>query len=268
MARRRFKRRGYTTRRRGLTRRRYKRYPKKLYIQRRTNNSRIGGFFRHLALGGFPTKKTVALRYVEEFTLDPADATTASYVFRINNVYDPNLTGGGHQPMFYDNYSTLYSKYKVNSATISFRCMDNHVVNVATPNLVDGTNVGDNQYYAANQRASRMFIVKDEQANDYTTKINTLIEEGSKNLKWCFNPQNTSKSMTTLRMKCAPHQLCNLNFKDNSLEALIGGGPTRECYFICGVDSMPNRNSDPMVYQVIITYNVTFFDFKQNQSEN
>lgn len=268
MARPRRPRRGYVTR--------VRRYNRRALRSRFTARRRRMPIYRtlatryrkHLALGGFPTKRTVALRYVEDFTLNPGDASTSTYVFRLNNIFDPNYNFGGHQPMYFDNYSTLYSKYKVNYATISFRCLDNHIVNVATPNLVDGTNIGDNQYYKSNERAVRMFIIKDESPTDYNGKINTLIEEGSKNTVWKFAPQNTTGYLHTLKMKCWPHRLMNLNFKDSSLEASVTGAPTREAYFICGVDSMPNSNADSMNYQAIITYNVTFFDFKQNQTEN
>lgn len=225
-------------------------------------------FYRHLALGGFPTRKTVALRYVEDFSLNPGDASTVVQVFRANSLYDPNYTGGGHQPMFFDNYSNLYGKYKVNYATISFRCTDQQITNVSFSNQVNGTTTSDTSYFAANERSVRMFLIKDEAVNDYTGKINTLIEEGSKNMKWKFAPQNTAGRINTLTMRCYPHRLCNLNYKDNSLEAAVTTNPSREAFFICGVDSMPNTNADSMNFQVIITYNVTFFDFKQNQTEN
>lgn len=170
--------------------------------------------------------------------------------------------------MFFDNYKALYGKYKVNYATVTFVCISNHIVNVATPNLVEGTNIGDNQYYTNNERAARMWILNDVTPTDYPSDIDNLIEEGNKNFKWKYAPQNTSGGMHKLRYRCYPHKLQNLSFNDNTLSSTTSTGPANECYFICGVDSMPGVNADSMRYQVIITYNVTFFDFIGNQTQN
>lgn len=39
--------------------------------------------------------------------------TPAAYQYRINSLFDPDLTGGGHQPLGFDQYATLYNKYRV-----------------------------------------------------------------------------------------------------------------------------------------------------------
>lgn len=260
------RRRGYRTRFRG----RYNR-------RRRLNMSRsvlplarlrIRPSRYRLPIGGFPSRRTTVLRYVEDFSLDPGNATNAVQVFSSNNLYDPNYSGGGHQPMYFDNYAQLYSKYKVNSATITFICLSNHIVNTSTESVTSGTSSGTNQFFAANERAARMFILMDNSPTDYPTKLDTLIEEGNPKLRWKYAPQNTSGRMHKVVQRCIPHKLLNLSFKDDTLSALTGAGPSNQIYFICGVDSMPNANADAMRYQVIITYNVTFFDFIQNQTQN
>nr|QXP07611.1 MAG: putative capsid protein [Arizlama virus] len=214
------------------------------------------------AIGGFPISKTVRLRYVEDFTLNPSLGGNATYLFRANGVYDPNATTGGHQPMFYDNYTQLYSRYRVNWSTITFIACDTHMVNTT------GGAVGITQYYAANERASRMFIIRDQTTSDFSSSLNTLIEEGNRNFKWRFAPQTTTGSMPKLRMSVTPHKLLNLSKRDDSLSALTSTVPLNQCYFIVGVDNMPEKDADVMTYQAIITYNVTFFDLIKNQTQN
>jgi len=52
------------------------------------------------------------LIYCDTKTVSPG--TSSDYhVFRLNNCYDPDYTGGGHQPAFFDRWTALYEKYKV-----------------------------------------------------------------------------------------------------------------------------------------------------------
>lgn len=41
----------------------------------------------------------------------------AENVFRINSLFDPNLTGGTHQPYGFDQFAALYRRYRVNAIT-------------------------------------------------------------------------------------------------------------------------------------------------------
>lgn len=71
-------------------------------------------------LGGFDQTKTATLRYMETtLSLDPAIAGVASsYVFSGNGLYDPNITGVGHQPLGFDEWMGIYSHYTVTGFTM------------------------------------------------------------------------------------------------------------------------------------------------------
>lgn len=70
-------------------------------------------------LGSFgkpsPLPKTlrVTMRYYEQFGLNPGIGTNAVYVFSGNGLYDPNITGAGHQPRGFDQLISLYDHYVV-----------------------------------------------------------------------------------------------------------------------------------------------------------
>jgi len=221
-------------------------------------------------LGNFPNTKTVALRYVDTLNLNGGPGSSAVQVFRVNNIYDPDYTGLGHQPMYRDNYAALYSKYRVNYATITMVALDTHITNTSTSNDVAGTTVTTSQYFASNERACRMFIIRDPSPSDYNTSLNTLIEEGNTNFVWRYCPQNTSGKMPTLRLGCWPHKLLSCNKKDVLLNSNMDEGPNSEAYFVCGVTDLGSSgtNPDTMAFQFIITYNVTFFDLLKNQTQN
>jgi len=221
------------------------------------------------ALGAFPQKKTVALRYIDDLTLNAGSSTIASDIYRVNSVYDPYYSTGGHQPMFHDLYSQIYEKYHVNYATIKLVCLSNHIVNTTYGTQTEGTTTGDQQFYAANERACRMFILKDTSVNDIPTALNTLIEEGSRNFRWRYVPQNLSGKMSSVKMSCNPAKQLLLSKYDDQLNSVVNNNPTAEAYFIVGCEGLGGGiNPDSLKFQVIITYNVTYYELKKNQSQN
>jgi len=233
---------------------------------RKRNFKRRGRVSRPISVG-VPNYRYAKLQYCDQIGGSiPASLSIASVYS--SSAFDPYFPFGGHQPMFYDNYATLYSKYKVNYATITMIPLSNHIVNTSTESVNEGTSTNSNQFFAANERAARMFILVDEQPADYPSDLDNLIEEGNKRMRWRFAPQNTSPYMQKLTMRAYPHKAMNLNFRDANLGAAFGSAPGRPLYFICGVDSIDGYNADQMKYQFIITYNVTLFDFIGAQAQN
>ncbi len=62
--------------------------------------------------------QTPAIRIILPWTwggsISEATAGTgALYTFAINNLFDPNFTGAGTQPISFDQYSALYARYRV-----------------------------------------------------------------------------------------------------------------------------------------------------------
>jgi len=53
------------------------------------------------------------LTYVETFTRTVSAGVNANYQFSCNGLYDPNITGTGHQPMYFDQIAALYNHYTV-----------------------------------------------------------------------------------------------------------------------------------------------------------
>lgn len=64
---------------------------------------------------GFPDSEIATIRYSDEVGI--TGGTYGQYTFRGNSAFDPDETGIGHQPMYFDTYSAVYSKYKVISSS-------------------------------------------------------------------------------------------------------------------------------------------------------
>lgn len=63
---------------------------------------------------GFPDRLGVTLKYSETFSYS-GSATPAAQVYMINSCFDPNVSGVGHQPSYYDTLQAIYARYCVTS---------------------------------------------------------------------------------------------------------------------------------------------------------
>lgn len=67
----------------------------------------------------FPYSKWATLKYSEAYiTVNPAIGAASAYVLAANDLYDPNVTGTGHQPTGFDQYMAMYNKFVVYASKI------------------------------------------------------------------------------------------------------------------------------------------------------
>lgn len=77
---------------------------------------------RKMALSApFPYSKLVKLRYSDYITLNSGIGQTAYWTFRANDLYDPDVTGVGHQPRGFDQWMNMYNKFVVIGSKITVR---------------------------------------------------------------------------------------------------------------------------------------------------
>jgi len=89
----------------------------------------------------FPTSVRRKLRYAEDnITLGAAAGVISNYIFRANDLYDPDVTGTGHQPMGFDQMMVFFDHFIVERATIRVRFVNNNMVNSTVYTRVDGNN--------------------------------------------------------------------------------------------------------------------------------
>lgn len=67
-----------------------------------------------------PPKKLFKLRYTQtfQFTTGAAGVFGTAQQMRLNSLFDPDYTGGGHQPYLFDSFSPLYANYLVKKAKV------------------------------------------------------------------------------------------------------------------------------------------------------
>lgn len=76
----------------------------------------------------FPVRTQKKLPYFESaFSLTGTGGVIQQYVFSANGVYDPNITGTGHQPLGFDTMMLYYEQYTVVSSRITITCCHNGI---------------------------------------------------------------------------------------------------------------------------------------------
>jgi len=77
---------------------------------------------------GFPTLSSTPMpqsmicthKYSDIVNINPAIGSVGVHTFAANGLYDPNITGGGHQPVGFDQFTAFYNHYEVLGAKIQF----------------------------------------------------------------------------------------------------------------------------------------------------
>lgn len=69
------------------------------------------------ALQPIPQRYICKLKYAENLFLGNGATPQSVYSFNLNNLYDPNRTGTGHQPYGYDQLEKLFTGYRVFGAS-------------------------------------------------------------------------------------------------------------------------------------------------------
>lgn len=95
-----------------------------------------------MPIGGFPKTATIKLRYVGEFSLNPGLGVYSTQVYTANGMYDPNITGLGHQPSNFDKWIAQYDHYTIVGSKITCQYVPSTLSNVV-PGVL-GCLVSDN----------------------------------------------------------------------------------------------------------------------------
>jgi len=79
------------------------------------------GSLKNAARTGFPKTMAMVHRYCETISLTALAGATGRYEFSANGIFDPNITGAGHQPQFFDTLAGIYNHYVVTASKCKAR---------------------------------------------------------------------------------------------------------------------------------------------------
>lgn len=121
---------------------------------------------------GFPDRYYTKLKYIETYPDENATALPVQRIWKLNSCYDPNHTGTGHQPTYFDQLSERYRHYRVLGAHVKLV-----VTNLNPTYPLDLAHIAttlnsvsfDPESVAQNKNGSPVFTVSSEGSNNTMT---------------------------------------------------------------------------------------------------
>ena len=191
----------------------------------------------------FPPRFTKRLAYVEtSLTVTGSSGLVGNYFFSANGMFDPNVTGTGHQPMGFDQMMLMYNHYTVVSSKITVTAINNSAASV----------YGCLGCYLSPDTTS-------------ITDASTLIENGYIVWKPMY-PINTVGSIAKLNLDCnvatyfARHRNKRELLEDTELYGTAAANPTDQVYFVVCAFSDAGANTVAASITVEIEYEAIFWE--------
>lgn len=210
--------------------RRYRRYRRKRYA----TPSNV--------LGPLRTKQRAKHIYHEEFSLDPgAVGSPASYVFSCNGLYDPNITGVGHQPRGFDQLTQLYDHYVVIGAKMTV-----HAINTDTGN-------------------GNMIIAMIRDGTTVLSSPNDILEARFIKSK-VMSPEGSGKNQAQMTIKVNPNKFLGKSkpLSSSELKGSSSSNPSEQCFFhLYGIPQPSQIDTAAIWVRVRIEYETVWIEPKQ-----
>jgi hypothetical protein len=195
---------------------------------------------------GFPDRMVTKLRYVDNFNLTGAAGVVGANVFRFNSCFDPDLTGVGHQPMYFDQFAGAvgtgpYGRYRVISAKATVSFMQ------TSPPAIAATNVGPIVVGLQTSATSGL----------YATNLSGLCE--ASNSTWTqLGDKAGGNNVKSLTATYYPRRDLGVSQDDDTVSAAYNGNPSQVFHLIpWKIDTI---GAAAVTALVEIIYTVEFFD--------
>ncbi|AXH74142.1 MAG: putative capsid protein [Cressdnaviricota sp.] len=227
---------------------------RKRYTPKTGRNKRRRRFRRKLAISPrerytpfiMPNKWKCKLRYFEIFSLNPGAGTADHRVFSATGLYDPDITGAGHQPRGFDQIMQFYNHYVVIGSKATLRFMPIGATNANTS--LFGISLNDSA------TAMTSSTLEDFMETKFASKrkgIAGLVYQGS----------YTKDAMVT---KTFSHKkFFRKPANDTEFQGTASSNPTDQAYFTCSAYSPDEATDSGAVnYHVVIDYICLFTEPK------
>ncbi len=223
---------------RGRSSRKFKRRKKYGVVSKRRRRRAASRWPRRVVSTGFPKTMTTKVKYAQSLSLDPGSGgIMAVHNFSANNPYDPDVTGVGHQPMWFDEFRNIYGRARVIWSKIRWEVANNSTSNTYT-----------------------MFLQCREGATSFhsPTDFNDMRETKGVSYK-TIGPRDSTRGHGVLQQSCTlAKKVGAKNYADNNFAIDFRAGqvnPVRQVYWVMGlVPFTGTQDLDALPGQVEVTY--------------
>lgn len=184
---------------------------------------------------GFPRTIITTMRYCEYLSLNTSSAALASNTFAANGIFDPDISGVGHQPMYRDNFAAVYDNYVVLGSIFK--------VTFITDTSTRPTLVG---------------VCMDDDAT-FSTTATTRSEQNNSVQAWVA-PTASGSQEKTFTLTYSPERDLGINAGSDGtfLATGVGSNPSNLWYFIAYAQQFASAASQAVLVKVEIDYTVKF----------
>jgi len=186
----------------------------------------------------FPTATRRRLRYAENaITIGAASGIISNYIFRGNDLYDPNVTSTGHQPMGFDQMMVFFDHFIVERAVLTAR------------------------FYNLSPGANANVYVRVDGNNGGVSDPVVLLESGGCITDTIAPGPSGGGSYKTLTCSMDTAKFHGVNRSAltsmDSLQGSVGASPTDGIYFHCGC-WQPQGGTSSASVEIVIDFDAIF----------
>lgn len=217
---------------------------KSMHRRRRRRRPRRGNTIVNVARGfynqcfGFPDRILTKLRYDDVITLTSTSGSIGKQVFGMNNCFDPDVTGTGHQPLYFDQFSAIYNQYAVVKSKIKVRLAQE----------------------LSSNKAMIVGIVGDDNGTTSST-FSTLMEQSHGNTKVLGIGSADSLSYLSQKFHCKK-MLTIDPYTSETYKTAIGSSPTEAWDVLVWTITMDGTTTQTIRFIVEIQFTVLFTELK------
>lgn len=187
---------------------------------------------------GFPQRLTIKHRYSEVVGLTGTTGALSTYFFRCNGMFDPNQTGTGHQPYYFDQLTAVYNHFCVVRSKITVKFNNQSAAGIGgTVGIVindDGTFSGSNG----------------STANEMPSAVHTLIP----GVQW--------SNRTLTKTWSARDTFGGSLLANDNLQGTAAADPTEQSTFMLYAFSQDGTNTLAVFADVLIEYEAVWSELK------
>lgn len=178
---------------------------------------------------GFPKQLQITHRYVDQFSLTSNVGTVGSYFLSCNGMFDPNVSGTGHQPLYFDQMTALYDQYCVIGSSIKVTMFPS-----------TGSTSG----------VACVLYVNDDNASP--ANFQTLAEQTTATIK--YMAFNNSDPLVMTKKWSAKKYFGGAVLANDELQGNATGNPVEQSFFNIAIQSANQTDTLSVVVMVELSY--------------
>jgi len=217
-------------------------YRKRRAPRRRTYKRRTRKTVAVSRSSPIPDKFMTKMRYSSLQSMTTAGiGIPATYSFRMNSIFDPDLSGVGHQPLGHDELTPLYTKYNVTGCS--------YIVTFTNQSATDYADIA---------------VALRPNTNGWAT-MSTVLESAYVK-RGVLGPESGSRNIRVIRGYCSIAKIRGVakdKIRDeNDYSALIGANPTLTPTLQIYFENQNVANPITVNFRVELIYYVSLYDRK------